>query len=87
MSNKQYTIRSIPEPVDRALRKRAQKTGDSFNATVLEALKRGSGVDIQKNTYTDLDHLIGVGLHDEESFICALDWLDSLPADIQDSTV
>ena len=40
---KQYTIRDIPERVDRTLRKRARDTGQSFNKTVLEALVMGSG--------------------------------------------
>jgi plasmid stability protein len=86
MSSKQYTIRSIPEPVDKALRQRARKSGQSFNATVLEALKRGTGVDGHKNTYSDLDHLIGVGIKDEQAFCEAIDWLDSLPSDMQENS-
>jgi plasmid stability protein len=37
-SSIQYTIRNIPEPVDRAIKKRAKRTGKSFNATVVELL-------------------------------------------------
>ena len=40
---KQYTIRNIPNRVDRTLRKRARDSGKSFNQTVLDALVSGSG--------------------------------------------
>ena len=42
-SAKQYTIRSIPQRIDRTLRRRALTTGKSFNQTVLDALAEGSG--------------------------------------------
>ena len=38
MKKLQYTIRDIPPAVDRVIRKRAQRAGKSFNATVVEAL-------------------------------------------------
>ena len=38
MKKLQYTIRGIPPAVNRVIRKRAQRTGKSFNATVVEAL-------------------------------------------------
>ena len=38
MKKIQYTIRNIPPVVDQVLRKRAQRTGASFNTTVVEAL-------------------------------------------------
>lgn len=38
MSNIQYTIRNIPQPVDRVIRKRAKQSGQSFNQTVVELL-------------------------------------------------
>jgi hypothetical protein len=34
----QYTIRSIPEPVDRYLRKRARQSGKSLNQVVIDEL-------------------------------------------------
>ncbi len=40
---RQYTIRSVPDPVDRALRKRAKESGKSFNQVALEALTLGAG--------------------------------------------
>jgi hypothetical protein len=42
-NTKQYTIRSIPEQVDRVLRQRARRAGKSFNQVALEALIIGAG--------------------------------------------
>ncbi len=74
--NKQYTIRSIPEPVDKVLKSQAKKSGKSFNAVVVEALQRATGVSEDKITYNDLNDLIGVGIADKASFeqaMCDLD--------------
>jgi hypothetical protein len=38
MSNIQYTIRNIPEPVDRVIKKRSKQSGRSFNQTVVDLL-------------------------------------------------
>lgn len=38
MSKIQYTIRNIPPPVDRVIRKRANQSGKSFNQTVVDLL-------------------------------------------------
>ena len=38
MSNIQYTIRNIPLPVDKVIRKRSKQTGKSFNQTVVDLL-------------------------------------------------
>ena len=38
MSNIQYTIRNIPEPVDKVIRKRSNQSGKSFNQTVVDLL-------------------------------------------------
>lgn len=40
---RQYTIRNVPTDVDRALRRRARETGQSFNRVALEALANGAG--------------------------------------------
>lgn len=42
-NSRQYTIRNIPDRVDRELRKRARTSGKSFNQVVLEALSSGAG--------------------------------------------
>ncbi len=38
MSKVQYTIRNIPLPVDKVIRKRAAQSGRSFNQTVVDML-------------------------------------------------
>lgn len=75
--NRQYTIRSIPEPVDRVLKNQAKKSGKSFNSVVVDALKKATGVTENKITYTDLDSLVGVGIADKISFDQAMCDLDS----------
>ena len=37
----QYTIRNVPEALDRELRKRAKRKGISLNAAVVEAMRQG----------------------------------------------
>lgn len=54
---RQYTIRNIPDQVDRTLRQRARVTGKSFNQVVVEALYTGIGeTHVPKR---DLSFLIG----------------------------
>ncbi len=84
MKSIQYTIRSIPEPVDKILRKKAQSSGKSFNSVVVEALERVTGTDGSNKNYNDLDKFIGVGVQDEKSFDQAIDWLDSLPSELNE---
>jgi hypothetical protein len=55
----QYTIRSVPEDVDQALRKKARAVGKSLNDVVLEALSRETGASGEPKRYHDLDFLIG----------------------------
>ena len=85
MKSIQYSIRSIPEPVDKILRKKADSTGKSFNSVVVEALEKVTGADGASSSYSDLDKFIGAGVHDENSFIQATDWLDSLPNELDES--
>ena len=60
MNTKQYTIRNIPEPVDRYLIKRAKLSNKSLNQVVIEELSThvGNG---QKNIIESLDWFIGSG--------------------------
>jgi plasmid stability protein len=39
MGNIQYTIRNIPEDLDKRLRLRSQKSGQTFNTTLIQALR------------------------------------------------
>lgn len=53
----QYTLRNIPEVVDRILRRRARAQGASLNEVALEALARGAGVAeeaVRQRTLRDL---------------------------------
>lgn len=56
---KQYTIRSVPAAVDRALRRRAKQEAKSLNTVVVEAIARGLELDVHQTEHKDLDSLIG----------------------------
>ncbi len=61
MSTKQYTVRNVPQPVDRYLRKRAKISGKSLNQVIIEELSDKAG--IGKVTLIDsLDWFIGTGI-------------------------
>lgn len=61
----QYTIRNIPAPVDRYLRKRAKLSGQSLNTVILHEL--GSNVKPSSGNLLDsLDWFIGSGEIDED---------------------
>lgn len=64
MATKQYTIRNIPEPVDRYLRKRAKLSGQSLNAVIIEELSERAGTGKQ-TLLESLDWFIGSGIDDE----------------------
>jgi plasmid stability protein len=54
----QYTIRSIPESLDQALRDRAAKESKSLNTIVIESLMQSLSLDAKPMRYNDLDALI-----------------------------
>lgn len=56
-TSRQYTIRNIPEPIDRVLRRRAKATGKSFNQVAVEALAAGTGA--SSTPKRDLSFIIG----------------------------
>ena len=60
----QYTIRAVPDAIDRALRRRAKREAKSLNSVVVEALARGLELDARPAEYTDLDHLAGTWQED-----------------------
>lgn len=60
MRTKQYTIRNIPEPVDRYLRKRAKLSGQSLNQVVIEELSERAGVG-EASLVESLSWFIGSG--------------------------
>lgn len=53
MGSMQYTIRQVPEAVDRALRAQARKNGQSLNDVLLSALSGAAG----ETEHADFDFL------------------------------
>ena len=62
----QYTIRNVPQALDRQLRELAERKGKSLNDAVIEAMARGLGLADTEIIYDDLDDLIGTWKRDEE---------------------
>lgn len=62
----QYTIRNVPEALDRELRETARKRGISLNEAALDAMRRGLGVSESFPEYHGLDDLIGTWKDDPE---------------------
>lgn len=59
MTTIQYTLRSVPEQLDKRLRTRAASSGKSLNALVIETLSRAEGLGEVKQPYTGLDWFVG----------------------------
>ena len=60
MKSIQYTVRNVPPAVDNALRLRAKKNKQSFNATVVQILSK-STTGLSKKNGSDLDWFYGSG--------------------------
>ena len=61
LSTVQYTVRSVPAHVDKALRRKAQQGRKSLNEVLRDALIRDAeGTDVPERVYTDLDALVGL---------------------------
>ena len=67
----QYTIRNIPAPIDRYLRKRAKMSGQSLNHVIIEELSEKAGVQ-GDNLVDSLDWFIGASMIDN-NVVKALD--------------
>lgn len=50
----QYTIRKVPDSLDKALRRAARERGKSLNEVAIEALARGAGVTGERGRQRDL---------------------------------
>jgi hypothetical protein len=59
MKTMQYTLRAVPDAIDRALRQRAKQEKKSLNTVAVEALARGLELDAKPAEHIDLDALIG----------------------------
>jgi hypothetical protein len=62
MATQQYTIRNIPEPVNRYLRKKVSLTGKSLNQVVIDELSDKVSSSAAQGS---LDWFIGSGIDDE----------------------
>jgi hypothetical protein len=60
----QYTVRNIPEHVDRALRRKAGEGRKSLNEVLRDALIREAGEVELTPRYTDLDAFAGTWIDD-----------------------
>jgi plasmid stability protein len=76
----QYTIRNIPDSLDRELRDRAGRNKTSLNDAVIDVIKRGLGVTETVHVYNDLDDLAG-SWQDDEAFDRAIADQDSVDVD------
>ncbi|QQS65185.1 hypothetical protein IPO96_01360 [Candidatus Saccharibacteria bacterium] len=64
MSKIQYTIRNIPPAVDMVIKKRSQRTGKSFNQTVVDLLTMQTFGTTQIQAETGFDWLFGANTLD-----------------------
>lgn len=77
---RQYTLRSIPAELDKALRIKARAQGVSLNQAAIEALAIGIGLGLPKSAYSDLDVVVGSWVEDRK-FDEALAAQDQVDAD------
>ena len=75
MKTIQYTIRNIPEPVNRYLRKRSRLSGKSLNQVIIDELSEKVAAPAA-NVGTALDWFIGSGIDD--ATLTALDKEDKV---------
>jgi hypothetical protein len=55
----QYTVRGIPESLDKAIRRRARDEGKSLNEVTVEALVDGLGLGKESIALRDLSDIVG----------------------------
>ena len=63
----QYTVRNVPEALDKMLRQRAADQRKSLNEVVLDALMRSLGVAAEPVKQRDLGELAGTWVDDTET--------------------
>lgn len=61
----QYTVRSVPEELDRELRSSCARENRSLNEYVIDTLKGGAGLSDTRPEFHDLDYLSGSWIKDE----------------------
>ncbi len=62
----QYTLRNIPQTLDRALRRRALEEGTSLNEAAIQAMIRGMGLAGEPQKVRDLSAIAGSWVEDPE---------------------
>lgn len=69
-----FSLRGIDEQVHRALKERAERSGISINALILDCIHKGLGIGgAKRNKYHDLDHLAGTWTdREKEEFLAAV---------------
>lgn len=74
----QYTIRNIPDTLDKALRRSAHAQGKSLNEAAIEALARGVGITGESRKQRDLSRMAGTWRDDPvfDSALAAQDTVD-----------
>ena len=79
MKSIQYTVRDIPESLDRALRSRAARERQSLNAAALHVLAIGLGLGTENPSNHDLDGVAGSWVEDPalEAALAEMDTVDS----------
>lgn len=79
MKKIQYTIRGIPDELDKALRVKSQQTEKSLNQMLIDVLRRGAGLHEEGAVeYHDLDDLAGTWVADPifDSVVKDMDHVD-----------
>jgi plasmid stability protein len=61
-----YTLRNVPQAVDRALRERARSQGKALNEVVIETLQRALGLAGETPVQRDLTDIVGTWQSDPE---------------------
>jgi hypothetical protein len=77
----QYTVRDVPERLDRRLREVASEYGTSLNTAVVVALSKGVGIEPETAVHHDLDDLAGTWVRDE-AFDKAMEEMDRVDEDL-----
>jgi hypothetical protein len=74
----QYTIRQVPEQIDRSLRQKSKQARQSLNEAAIDALSKGLGLAEDAPRYHDLDALVGSWQEDAafDAAIAAQDQVD-----------
>jgi hypothetical protein len=81
MKRNQYTLRDVPEAVDRELRARAALTRESLNTVAIHMLTVGLGLGDKPRNFCDLDALAGTWVEDPV-FAAALRDMDTVDKEL-----